>query len=226
MNMNPRMRKSALAAHIIFSVGWLGAVVAYLALAVVGLWTADGRTAGAAYIAMNLIAKMVIVPFSIATLLMGLIESLGTSWGLFRHWWVLSKFVLTTVATIILVEHLSAIAHMATLAADMTLAATDFRDLRIQLLVHAAGGLFVLLVATLLSVYKPWGMTPYGARNRSTLPVSAPEGNSSEGLERPVQVSPSFSRTPPWAYIIGFHVAGLLVLFLFAHLTGLHHINH
>jgi hypothetical protein len=29
-------------------------------------------------------------------------------------------------------------------------------------LIHAGGGLLLLLVATVLSVYKPRGMTPYG----------------------------------------------------------------
>jgi len=33
--------------------------------------------------------------------------------------------------------------------------------------VHAAGGLLVLLVLTILSVYKPRGMTRYGARRQS-----------------------------------------------------------
>ena len=55
---------------------------------------------------------------------------------------------------------------MSGLAAETTLSSADFRALRIQLVVHAAGGLLVLLAATMLSVYKPWGMTPYGRRKR------------------------------------------------------------
>ena len=33
-------------------------------------------------------------------------------------------------------------------------------------LLHAGGGLLVLLVAVTLSVYKPWGMTRYGRRKQ------------------------------------------------------------
>ncbi len=39
-------------------------------------------------------------------------------------------------------------------------------SLEIQLAVHATGGLLVLLAATALSVYKPWGPTPYGRRKQ------------------------------------------------------------
>jgi hypothetical protein len=37
MAMTPRLRKFALTAHVTSSVGWLGAVAAFLALAVAGL---------------------------------------------------------------------------------------------------------------------------------------------------------------------------------------------
>jgi hypothetical protein len=43
------------------------------------------------------------------------------------------------------------------------LSAADFAALQLQLLVHAAGGLLVLLTVTALSVYKPWGRIRYRA---------------------------------------------------------------
>jgi hypothetical protein len=46
---------------------------------------------------------------------------------------------------------------MARIAVATTLSTGDFRLLRIQLLVHAVGGLLDLLTVTALSVYKPWG---------------------------------------------------------------------
>ena len=224
MTITPNIRKIALTAHITFSVGWLGAVVAYLALAIVGLSTSDGQMAQAAYLSMEVIARFVIVPFSVATILAGLNESLGTPWGLFRHWWVLLKFGLTTVGTIVLLQHLSTISRMSTLAASVTLSVTDFRDLRIQLVVHAAGGLLVLFAATLLSVYKPWGLTPYGLRVRSSQEVLTDRRSPSES-EQSVTAAIGTWR-PRWVYIVGFHAAGLLLLFLIAHLTGLHQMNH
>jgi hypothetical protein len=137
MIMKPHLRKFALTAHITFSVGWLGAVVAYLALAIAGLTSYDPQRVRAAYVSMELIGWCIIVPFSLATLLAGLVESLGTQWGLFRHWWVLVKFLLTTGATIVLLRHMPAVTRMSGIAADMTLSATDFRALRMQVVVHA-----------------------------------------------------------------------------------------
>ena len=96
MTMTPRFNKFALTAHIIFSVGWLGAIVVYLALAIAGLTVHDAQMVRAAYLSMELIGWYVMVPFSLAALLTGLVQSLGTPWGLFRHYWILAKFLLTT----------------------------------------------------------------------------------------------------------------------------------
>ena len=153
--MNPTLRKSALTAHIILSVGWLGAVVAYLALAIVGLTSPGAQMVRAAYLSMEFIGWYVIVPFSLATLVAGLVESMGTQWGLFRHWWVLAKFLLTTGAVIVLLHHMETVSRMSGLASEIAFSATDLRALRIQLVVHAAGGLLVLVAAAVLSVYKP-----------------------------------------------------------------------
>ena len=218
--MKPNTRKFALTAHITSSVGWLGAVVAYLALAIGGLISNDSHMVRAAYLSMELIGWFVIVPFSLATLLAGLVESFGTPWGLFRHWWVLVKFLLTTVATIVLLQHMQAITRMSGVAADMTLSATDFRALRIQLVVHAAGGLLVLLAATVLSVYKPWGMTPYGLRKQR----ERSRGALAESPARPesdvkVLWGPA-NKTPRWVYVVGIHAIGLALLLLVMHLSG------
>jgi hypothetical protein len=136
---------------------------------------------------------------------------------LFRHWWVLVKFVMTTGAIAILLQHMPAITRMSDIAGEMALSATDFRDLRIQLAVHAGGGLLVLIAATVLSVYKPWGMTPYGRRamhgRRQPVPADMPPA-------QPEVASGSATLPPRWAYIIGIHAAALALLFVVLHLAG------
>src|SRR6267154_5014253 len=104
MNMTPRLRNFVLFAHITSSVGWFGAVVPYLALTIAGLTSHDGQVVRAAYLSMDLIGWFVIVPFSLAALLTGLVQSLGTPWGLFRHWWIVAKLVLTIFAVVILLQ--------------------------------------------------------------------------------------------------------------------------
>jgi len=100
--MTPRVRKWALTAHIAFSVGWLGAVAGFLVLSIAGLTSRDAHVVRGAYLAMDLIGLFIIVPMSLAALATGLIQALGTEWGLFQHYWVLVKFLLTIGATFLL----------------------------------------------------------------------------------------------------------------------------
>lgn len=164
MTMTPRVRKFALTAHVSSSVGWLGAVGCFLALALAGLTSGDPQVVRASYLAMDVTARFVIVPLALAALVTGLIQSLGTTWGLLRHYWVLIKFLVTIVATVVLLQQLEAITYTADVAAETTLSRADLREARTSLVAHAGGGLLVLLVPTTLSVYKPRGLTRYGRR--------------------------------------------------------------
>ena len=105
MAMTPSLRKFALTMHVTSSVGWLGAVGAFLALAIAGLGSQDLQIVRAAYLAMHLITWFVIVPLSLAALSTGIVQSLGTTWGLFDHYWVGTKLLLTVLATAILLVH-------------------------------------------------------------------------------------------------------------------------
>lgn len=163
MIMAPGLRKFALTAHVTSSVGWLGAVVAYLALVVAAMTNRDTQTGRAAWMALEVTGWFVIVPLSLASLLTGILQSLGTTWGLFRHYWVIFKLLLTLIATIVLLLHMPTVSLLAGSAA-VTDSATP-GGLRGELL-HAGGGLLVLLVTTILSIYKPRGLTPYGWRKQ------------------------------------------------------------
>ncbi len=176
MTMGPRLRKFALITHLTASVGLLGAITGFLALAVAGLTSKDAQMVRAAYLAMELTAWCVIVPLALASLLTGLVQSLGTTWGLFRHYWVLAKLSLTAFATVVLLLKMKLISYVAGVAAETNLSSADLRAARTELVIHAAAGLLVLLVPAVLSVYKPRGITGYGARKQqeSYLDVTTP----------------------------------------------------
>lgn len=167
MLMTQAIRKAALTTHVVSSVGWLGSVTAFLALAVAGLASPAPEVVRAAYVAMHLITWYVIVPFCFAALLTGVIEGMGTPWGLFRHYWVVTKLLLTVLATAILLLHTQPIDRVAAAALQADLSGADLREVRVQLIGDASAALFVLLVTTILSVYKPWGLTPYGVRRQA-----------------------------------------------------------
>jgi hypothetical protein len=164
MIMSPRLRKFALTAHVASSVGWLGAVVVFLALTVVGLTSQDAQTVRGAYLVMDPAARLVLVPLAFASLLTGLILSLGTVWGLFRHYWVLFKLVINLVSTVVLLLYMETFSVMAGVAGDPNAELAVVRNA--SPLLHATLALLLLLVATTLAVYKPRGLTRYGARKQ------------------------------------------------------------
>src|ERR671918_1018326 len=111
--MTPSLRKFVLTAHVTFSVGWLGGVVAYLALSVAAMTSQDAQTVRAAWIAMELTGWYAIVPLALASVLTGLVMALGTTWGLFRHYWVLFSLVLTILANVVLLLHMPTVTALA-----------------------------------------------------------------------------------------------------------------
>jgi Na+/phosphate symporter len=204
----PPLRKLTLTAHVSTSVGWAGAVACFLALSIAGVGSQDAQLVRTAYLAMHLITWWVIVPLCVAALITGVVQSAGTTWGLLRHYWVAAKLLLTATATIILLAHTQPIAAVAALAATSTLSSNDLWQLRFQLVGDASAALFVLFITTALSVYKPWGLTPFGVRKlRDATPAW-----------RPTLRQPSRTRR----YIVAAVLAFVLVLLLI-HLAGVSH---
>jgi len=163
--MSPRVRKFALTAHVTSSVGWLGAVIGFLAHAVAGLTSKDAQIMGAAYLMMDLTGWFVLVPLSFASLVTGLVQSLGTAWGLFRHYWVVVKLSITVFATVVLLIYMQTLDKLATAAAKTTFSSADFSGHQgASPVIHASVAVLLLLTCVVLSVYKPWGKTRYGKR--------------------------------------------------------------
>lgn len=173
MILSPALRRAALAVHVITSVGWIGAAVAYLALGIAAAMSDEPQTIRAAWIAMELTGWVVIVPLGVLAFLTGLVMSLGTAWGLVRHYWVIFAFTLTTVALAVLLLHMpsvTATARVAGTADDATV---------LQLggdVLHPALGLLVLIVVAVLNLYKPRGITQYGQRRRARDAVRTTQG--------------------------------------------------
>ena len=166
MIMTPRLRKSALVAHVASSVGWFGAVTAFLALAITGMTSPQAQLLRSVYLVMDLITWLVIVPLCLLSLLTGVVSSLGTQWGLFRYYWVVLKLVLTLFATFVLLVHTKPIGLLAGVAAKTGVFSADLHKPQLEMVVASGAALVVLLVLSVLSVYKPRGMTPYGMRRQ------------------------------------------------------------
>ena len=114
----------------------------------------------AAYLMMEPVAWYAVTPLAVASLVTGIIQSLGTPWGLLRHYWVVLSLGITVFANLILVLHLPAVSGLADRAAtpgvDVFTLGGD--------LAHSLGGVLVLLVPLVLNIYKPRGLTRRGWR--------------------------------------------------------------
>jgi hypothetical protein len=167
MTLSPAARRAALFVHVTVSVGWTGALLCYLALSVAAWRSQDPETVRGAWTAMDVTGWWVIVPLAIGSLVSGVVLSLGTRWGLFRYYWVLLAFILTSFAVLVLLLHMPSVSATADVAREtsgesvLTLGGDLF---------HSGLGLVVLLTIGVLNAYKPSGMTPYGWRrqNRAT----------------------------------------------------------
>jgi hypothetical protein len=113
---------------------------------------------------------------------------------------------MTIVATIVLLVHIQPISHMAEVAKETTLSSVDLGGLRLQLVADAGAALLVLLAATTLSVYKPWGMTSYGQRK---------ERDQYQSLRSIPTNSTSWR-----LYVLLGLIGVVLLLFIILHFTG------
>ena len=110
------------------------------------------------YRATEVIWRFVILPFSLAALASGVIQAVLTPWGLLRHYWVVTKLVVTLLAVVLLLTHTSSLLP--------ALSATDVPHTghhggltpRTHLVVASGGTVLLLLFTAVLSVFKPWGI--------------------------------------------------------------------
>jgi uncharacterized membrane protein len=163
MIMPPRLRKASRALHVASSVGWFGAVAAFLALAIAAATIDDGPTLRAAYISMEVIGWAALVPLSIASLTTGIVHSLGTQWGLIRHYWVIIKLLITVISTVILLLYMETLTALADVARDANVSIGLGEVLpSFSPVLHSAAALLALALALGLSIYKPRGLTGFG----------------------------------------------------------------
>jgi hypothetical protein len=207
--MTPALRKLTITAHVTFSVGWLGAVAAFLVLGIAGLTTHDAEVMRDAYLSMDLISRFVIIPMCFAALATGLFQALATPWGLFRYYWIVMKFGLAIFATFALLVHQFGVMAVAATrvsgVAPETLFSVDLGPLKAELVRAPSLAIVLLLAATSLGVYKPWGLTPYGRRKQQE--------------RRKLEQQPN-NETPLGVKIFYAVISVLVLVVVVLHLTG------
>ena len=207
--MSPVLRRLTFTTHLATSLGWAGAVLVFLALAVIGLASDDDVVVRGAYLLMAPATWFVLVPFAHASLISGIVLSLGTTWGLFKHYWVVLKLVLTAFATVILLVYMGTFKEMAGIAADPVVDIGAVRNA--SPVIHSVLAFMLLMVATVLGVYKPFGMTVYGHRAY----------RQRQGTRSDIAVFPDATAASRSAFPLSYVVAAIILALLFA-LAALH----
>lgn len=163
MLMPRPLRRLVLTVHLTASVGWIGALLAYLALTFTARSSQDARDVRAAFVAMELTGDYALVPLAVTALGTGIVLSLATPWGLVRHYWTVIALVLTTVCTVVLILNMRTVSARADLARESDEASLG----RVEAdLLHPGVGLALLMAVMVLNVYKPQGLTRYGWRRQ------------------------------------------------------------
>lgn len=180
----PATRRLVLTVHIVSSVGWIGVYFVLLALVVTGLTASDPGVVRAVYVVVQIVDAKLTVPLTVLMLVSGIVLSLGTKWGLVRYRWVLVKVAITVALTALvlgLLQSRLATAAAAVSAVDGGLPPAGGPDAVIPPIVAITAA----LVATVLSVYKPWGRTPWARRNRTVVSRTSRTSNNNASSNNP-----------------------------------------
>jgi len=180
----PTARKLLLTVHVITSVGWLGGAYATLVLVIAALTTEDRELSRSAYLVMNLFDPTFALPVGLAALVSGLLLSLTTKWGLVRYHWVAIKLVLTVVVFVApLIARAPVIDEAVARTAEPGGTAGQAGS---ELMIPGIMALLILTIATVLSIYKPWGKTPHGRRVAAAKATAARQSTAAGRRSSPV----------------------------------------
>jgi hypothetical protein len=150
MRFAPRLRKAVLTLHIATAVGWLGADVVMLTLGTAGL--SGSVSPAVVYPAMGLLGVVLFTPLSFLVWVVAVVNALGTPWGLLKHWWVTTKLIIVSAMLVLVV-----IGFYPLVSDAWTLGAALPHQERLNLVIAPSVSSLLLITATILSTYKPWG---------------------------------------------------------------------
>ncbi|HKS51279.1 MAG TPA: hypothetical protein VJS67_05365 [Pseudonocardiaceae bacterium] len=161
-----RVRSTLLTVHVAASAGWLGLIGALVVLEVIGLDSSDPALRTGISVAMAAIACWILIPLVFISLCTGLVLAMGTSWGLTRHWWLLAKSgiaaVLTATGVALMLPRLP---HVL---------AGEGEPIQLNTLALRSVALVLLLIATGISVAKPWGKTRLAWSHKTQTKAATP----------------------------------------------------
>ncbi|WP_410668653.1 hypothetical protein [Amycolatopsis sp. cmx-4-68] len=185
---SPRWRQAVVWLHVVSSVAWMSQALALVVL------MSSGAPATA-----DRLDSVLLAPMANVSAFTGLLLAGATAWGYFRHWWVLTKFVLTLVqlyaGIFLLSPALRDSAHTSTVAWPQIAGAALMAS--------------ALAFQAWLSIAKPWKKTPWSPTAK---PPTAPTWVFVTGVLAPladVTTSVFWGRPLPALSLVMLVVLGL-----------------
>lgn len=150
-------RKAVLTVHIISAVGWLGVDAVFAVFVVITMTATDPMLLGVSYYALDVFVFWGLITAGLICLASGLLLGWGTKWGVLRYWWVAVKLGLNIVLTLLvpfaLAPTLADSGEYGSQLLTGVVTAGPPEDLIFPIVVAPTA----LVVAIVLSIYKPWG---------------------------------------------------------------------
>lgn len=155
-----RWRQATVWLHVVTSVGWMGQALALFTLLTISHTSDDVAVRIAATSMAREIDAHLLVPLANASAFTGFILAAATAWGFTRHWWVLTKFVITLVQLYAGIFILSGALQESVAAAQ----AGEPEPASLTELIGVALMAGAFAFQAWLSVAKPWGKARQGAK--------------------------------------------------------------
>ena len=142
--------------------------------------------------------------FCFTSLFTGVVQAVGTKWGLFKHYWIVVKLFLTVASTILLLLHMQPINYLAGVATDSSFSTSKHSGQLINLITKAGAAILVLIAITTISIYKPWGK------------IQLTKSNNNQTINKQDKIKTK----KPWTFYILIGLISLVVILIIKHLLG------
>ncbi|CAM5780763.1 MULTISPECIES: hypothetical protein [Brevibacillus] len=156
-----RKKQLIIIIHVLSVVCWLGGAMVMLLLGMYMLKAENGEQLYYTLDNMHLVDVVFIRYTAVVALLTGIVLSVWTNWGLFKHYWILIKLILT-VSLIgfgigYMADWLSQIVRIAEQERFLALGDAAFLNTSYSLIGGAIANIVSLIFMTAITYFKPFG---------------------------------------------------------------------
>lgn len=160
MKLNVRQRNWLLSLHISAGGLWFGTALCLVAISLGGCSLSDGDGLYGINIARSLLGEVVIVPTAVLSVITGVLLCAFTSWGFFKHRWIMAKQLMTLMLIVIgsafLGPWTKEMAAISEVARAQSLQNPRYLDLQQVFTIGGAMQTLALSSVIAISVIKPW----------------------------------------------------------------------